>query len=145
MADYGSFNKTLLVGRISSDIKSKDSKKGTPVASFSVATNEIYLNEKTPRPSFHRIIAFGKKANLVVEYGEKGRLICVEGKLHTRSWKDEGGQAHTVVEVAAEQIIFLTAKEKKEEPQEKDPDLVEEEGEPFEETGRQPGEDGPFD
>jgi len=142
VADYGSFNKTLLVGRIAGDVKSKDSKKGTPVASFTIATNELYLNENKPRPSFHRVVCFGKKADLVVKYGEKGRLICVEGKLHTRSWKDEQGQMHTIVEVAAEQIIFLTGKEKKEEVQEKDDDSTEEKEDPFEETERQPGEEG---
>jgi len=144
MADYGSFNKVVLIGRITGDTKSKDSKKGTAVASFSIATNELYLNENKPRPSFHRVVTFGKKADLVVKYGEKGRLICIEGKLHTRSWKDEGGQTHTVVEVAAEQIIFLTGKEKKEEPEEKDADFVEGESEPFEKAGREPGEDDPF-
>jgi len=144
MADYGSFNKVVLIGRITGDIKSKDSKKGTAVSTFSVATNELYLNENKPRPSFHRVVCFGSKAEMMVKYGEKGRLVCVEGKLHTRSWKDEEGQAHTVVEVAAEQVIFLEALKKKEEPQEKDPYLVEEESEPFEETGRQPGEDDPF-
>jgi len=146
MADYGSCNKVILVGRIAGDIKSKDSKKGTPVASFSIATNEIYLNETKPRPSFHRVITFGKKADLVVKYGEKGRLICIEGKLHASSWKDENEQTHTVVEVAAEQIIFLTGKEtirekKEEEPQEKEAGFVEGEGEPFEKTEREPGED----
>jgi single-strand DNA-binding protein len=146
VSDYGSFNKTLIVGRITGDIKSKDSKKGTPVATFSVATNELYLNENKPRPSFHRVVTFGKKAEMMVEYGEKGRLVCIEGKLHTRSWKDENEQTHTVVEVAAEQIIFLEASKKKEEKtQEKDPDSVEKESGAFEETGRQPGEDDPFD
>jgi single-strand DNA-binding protein len=145
VSDYGSFNKTLLVGRIAGEVKAKDSKKGTPVATFSVATNEIYLNETKPRPSFHRVVCFGKKADLMVEYGEKGRLVCVEGKRHESNWQDEQGQMHTLVEVAAEQVIFLTAKEKKEEePQEKESGPVEEEAEPFEETGRQPGEDDPF-
>ena len=145
MSDYGGFNKVLLVGRIAGEIKSKKSKKGTPVSTFSVATNELYLNEKKQRPSFHRIVCFGDKAEMMVKYGEKGRLVCVEGKLHTRSWKDEKEQTHTVVEVAAEQIIFLEASKKKEEKtQEKDPGLVEEDAEPFEETGRQPGEDDPF-
>jgi len=145
MADLGSFNKVVLIGRIVGEIKSKNSSKGTPIASFTLATNEIYLNEDKPRPSFHRIICFGKKAGLMVQYGEKARLVAVEGKLHARNWEDDQGQKHTFVEVAAEQIVFLGPSKKKEKSQEKDPDIVEEEGEDHQETGRQPGEDDPFE
>jgi len=142
MADYGSFNKVVLIGRIATEIKSKESGKGTPVASFKIATNELYRNEKKPRPSFHRVVCFGDKADMVVEFGDKGRLTGVEGKLHERSWTDEKGQMHSLTEVAAEQVIFMTAREKKEEkPQEKEASSVEEEGEPFEKTEREPGED----
>jgi len=142
MADYGSFNKVVLIGRIATEIKSKESKKGTPVASFKIATNELYRNEKKPRPSFHRVVCFGDKADMMVEFGDKGRLTGVEGKLHERSWTDEKGQMHSLTEVAAEQVIFLTAREKKEEPQEKETGFVEEKSEePFEKTGREPGED----
>lgn len=146
MADYGSFEKTVIVGRIVGEIKSKKSNKGTPVASFSVATNKLYQNEKKPRPFFHRIVCFGDRADMVVKYGEKGRLVCIEGQRHEITWKDEKEQWHTLVEVAAEQVVLLEAREKKEEkPQEKEASSVEEEGEPFEKTGREPGEDDPFD
>lgn len=142
MADSGSFNKTLLVGRIAGEIKSKKSNKGTPVASFSVATNELFRNEKKQRPFFHRVVCFGDKADMMVEYGEKGRLVCIEGKRHESSWKDEKEQMHTIVEVAAEQVIFLEPlKKKEEEPQEKEASSAEGETDPFEKTGREPGDD----
>jgi single-strand DNA-binding protein len=150
MADYGSLNKVILIGRISTEIKSKDSKKGTAICWFNLATNELYREEEKPRAYFNRVVCFGQKAKMMVEYGTMGRLIAIEGKLHNRSWQGEDGQRHSMTEVAAESIVFLTAAKEKDktqapkEQEEKTPDWVEEEGERLEEKERQPREDDPF-
>lgn len=140
MADYISFNKVILIGRISSEIKSRDTKRGTPVAWFNVATNEVYGQDKKPHAFFHRVICFGKKAQFIFKYGEIGRLIAVEGKIHTRSWGDESGARRSMTEVSAEQVIVLTASKGKqvEVPEEQQPQ--EEEGS-LEETEGQPADD----
>jgi single-strand DNA-binding protein len=116
MADYNSFSKTILVGRVATEVKTRDSKKGTKMAWFQLATNEIWPGEKNPHVEYHRIICFGKKAELMIEYGTKGQLVVVEGKPRHRSWKNDKGGIQTISETNVEAIIFLGPKKEKSKP-----------------------------
>jgi single-strand DNA-binding protein len=120
MADYNSFSKTILVGRVATEVKTRDSKKGTKMAWFQLATNEVWPGEKTPHVEYHRIICFGKKAELMIEYGTKGLLIVIEGKPRHRSWKNDKGEMRSMSELNAEGIIFLGPKKEKSKPSAKD-------------------------
>jgi len=109
MSDYFSFNKVVLVGRIAQEIHTREIKGGaTKMAWFQLATNEIFKGKKSAY--FLRVVTFGTLAEIVMKYGHKGRLALVEGKLHSRVFEDEGTKK-TMVEVLAEQIIFLEKKE----------------------------------
>lgn len=126
MADYASLNKVILVGRIVDEVKTHDTKRGTAVAWFTMATDEVYPQGKKPKASFHRIVCFGKKAEFMLMYSQRGKLIAVEGKLHNRSWEEEG-KKRSINEVWAEQIIILaTPKREQSEPKKKEKEVLEE-------------------
>jgi len=107
MPDYYSFNKVILVGRIACEVERYDYKIGTMLAKFKIVTDQIFLKEKKPRAYFFRVVCSGKLAMWVSKYGRVGDLICVEGKLKHRSWRDPAGGFHDTTETWAEAIIFL--------------------------------------
>jgi len=87
-------NKTMLIGRLGRDPETRYSKDGLAITSFSIATTLAWKDkttgEKKETTEWHRIVAFGKLAEICSEYLSKGKLIYVEGRLHTRSWEQDG-------------------------------------------------------
>jgi len=108
MADYNSYSKSIFFGRIAGEIKTRDTKKGTHIAWFDIATNEIRADTITVE--FHRLVCFGKRADFIIKYGSKGILLYAETKPHNRSWKDEAGQIHTRTEFQVEELGFVGPK-----------------------------------
>lgn len=103
------FNKVTLVGRLGRDPEVRTVSTGT-VANFSLATDETWLDnqgQKQTRTEWHRIVVWGKQADLCAEYLTKGCLVFVEGSLQTRKYQDSQGQERTVTEVKAQRILFL--------------------------------------
>lgn len=97
-----SLNRVLLIGRLGQDPKLSYLPSGTPVAEFSVATNERFKDrDGNPKETseFHRVKVFGRSAEFVEKYIGKGRLVYVEGSLKTRSWDDQQGQKRYITEV----------------------------------------------
>lgn len=86
-------NQVNLIGRVTADPEVKAlERSGTTVASFSLATNRTWKNdkgEKQEEVQFHNIVAFGKTAEIVEDYVSKGMLLFVNGRLQTRSWEDK--------------------------------------------------------
>jgi single-strand DNA-binding protein len=102
-------NKVILIGRLGRDPEDRTMPSGTPVAQFSVATN-YFRNTNGNRQQFtewHRVVAFGKTAEHCRQYLRKGRLVCVEGSLRTRTWEKPPGERHHATEVAAARVTFL--------------------------------------
>ncbi len=98
----GSMNKVILVGRLGSDPEVKMMSSGDKVANFSLATSETWKDkggEKQERTEWHRIVIFGKIADVCERYLRKGSLILVEGKLRTRKWQGNDGQDRYMTEV----------------------------------------------
>jgi|TARA_B100001105_G_C22147216_1_gene338531 single-strand DNA-binding protein len=89
----GTLNKVLLIGRLGQDPEIRFSPNGTPVANFSIATNESWKNKEgtqEERTDWHRCVAFGVTVEKFIEpYVKKGSLVCVEGRLQTEEWKDK--------------------------------------------------------
>src|SRR5437764_222683 len=86
-----SVNKVILVGNLGKDPEVKYTPSGTPVAKFSLATNENFKDrsgEWQERTEWHDIIAWQSLAEIVGEYVSKGSRVYVEGKLQTSSWED---------------------------------------------------------
>jgi single-strand DNA-binding protein len=103
-------NKVILVGNLGRDPEVRYIKDGTAVANLRLATSENWNDangQKQERTEWHRIVAWGKLAEIAKEYMTKGRQIYVEGRLQTRSWDDREGNKRYTTEVRADQIIML--------------------------------------
>ena len=110
----GCVNKVILVGRLGKDPEERTTGGGTRVSSFSMATDRYRggngggNSEKITE--WHRIVAFGKTAECCNHYLRKGRLVCIEGSLQTRSWESPPGTKHYATEVIASRVAFLDSK-----------------------------------
>ena len=114
-----SVNKVMLVGHIGNKPEGRYTPSGTSTASFSLATNESWIDnekEKKERTEWHNIVAWNKLADFATEYLQKGQLIYIEGKLQTRTYKDKDDVQHWKTEVITNVITPLEWKtgEKKE-------------------------------
>ena len=105
-----SVNKVILVGHIGNKPEGRYTPAGTSTASFSLATNESWIdseNEKQERTEWHYIIAWNKLADFATEYLQKGQLIYIEGRLQTRTYKDKEEIQRKVTEIIATAITPL--------------------------------------
>lgn len=105
-------NKVILVGRLGADPEIKTISSGNTVARLSLATSDQWTDkegQKQERTEWHRVVVWGKLAELCGKYLSKGRQVYVEGRLQTRSWEDpQGGKKYTT-EVVAQTVQFLNA------------------------------------
>ncbi|MGC8851637.1 MAG: single-stranded DNA-binding protein [Minisyncoccia bacterium] len=102
-------NKVFLIGNLTNDVNLKATPSGQSVASFSIATNRIWVDnkgQKQQETEFHNIVVWGKMAELCNQYLSKGRMVLIEGRLKTRSWQDSNGQKRMRTEIIAENIQF---------------------------------------
>lgn len=105
-----SVNKVILVGNLGSDPEVRFLPSGQPVGNFNIATTEKWSGKDGnpgERTEWHRIVVFGKLAELCKEYLKKGRSVYVEGRLQTREWQDKEGQKRKTTEIIAQTIQFL--------------------------------------
>ena len=87
-----SLNKVILIGRLGGKPEGRYTQKGRSVVSFSLATNESWVNDNSKNiehTEWHMIIAWDKLAEFTNEYLYKGQLVSIEGSLRTRSWDDK--------------------------------------------------------
>jgi single-strand DNA-binding protein len=110
-----SVNKVILVGNVGKDPEVKYSPSGTPVAKFSLATNERFKNRNDQwqeRTEWHSIVAWQRLAEIVGEYVAKGSKVYVEGKLQTTSWEDrQSGERKYRTEIVARDLLLLGPRE----------------------------------
>ena len=105
-----SINKVILVGHIGNKPEGRYTPSGTSTASFSLATNESWIDSdkgKQERTEWHNIVAWSKLADFATEYIQKGQLVYIEGRLQTRSWKDKGGNPRKTTEIVCTAITPL--------------------------------------
>jgi len=106
-----SVNKVILVGNVGKDPEVRYSQSGTPVANFSLATNERFKDrsgEWQDRTEWHNIVAWQRLAEIVGEYVAKGSKVYVEGKLQTTSWEDrQSGARKYRTEIVARDLLLL--------------------------------------
>ncbi len=103
-------NSVRLIGNLGDDPKVRKLDSGKTVANFSVATNEIYRDSKGERQSettWHRLVAWGKQAEIVENYLKKGSEIAIEGKLSNRSWEDKNGEKQYMTEIVINSLLML--------------------------------------
>ncbi len=105
-----SVNKVILVGRLGRDPETRYTGGGQAVANFSVATDETYKDkagERQKRTEWHKIVVWGKQAEIAQQYLKKGSLIFIEGRIQSREWQDKEGQKRTSFEVVATNFRML--------------------------------------
>ena len=107
MANHG-VNRVILVGNLGQDPEVRIMPNGSAVANFSVATSESWKDKQTgenrEKTEWHRVVAFGKLAEIAGEYFKKGTLVYIEGQLQTRKWQDQSGQDRYTTEVVINPI-----------------------------------------
>lgn len=105
----GSVNKVILIGNLGADPEVRQTNGGQAVATLSLATSESFTGrdgQRQERTEWHRVIVWGKLAELAQRYLQKGRKVFVEGRIQTRSW-DDGGQKKYATEIVANELTFL--------------------------------------
>ena len=106
-----SVNKVILLGRLGQDPELKHTPSGAAVCNFSLATSESWTDknsgQKQERTEWHRVVVWGKLAELCNQYLAKGRQAFVEGRLQTRSWEDQNGQKRYTTEINATTVQFI--------------------------------------
>ena len=108
-----SVNKAILVGNVGKDPEVRYLEGGASVASFSLATTEVYKNkngEKVSQTEWHNIVAWRHLADLAEKYITKGRQLYIEGKITNRSWEDKEGNKRYTSEIIANTIQLLGRK-----------------------------------
>ena len=98
-------NRVYLLGNLTQDPELKNLPSGSSVTNFGIATNRTWTDQngaKQESVEYHNIVAFGKPAEIISQYLQKGSLVLVEGRLQTRSWEAQDGQKRYKTEVIVE-------------------------------------------
>jgi len=103
-----SYNKIILVGRLTRDPESKFATSGTQVSNFNLAVDRDCPKDSNTT-DFIRIVAFGKTAEFVEKYMTKGKLVLVEGSLRINKWEKDG-EKRSIPEVVASHVKFMETK-----------------------------------
>ena len=104
-------NKAIIVGTLGQDPEIRYTANGGAVANISVATNESWMDkatgEKQERTEWHRIVIFGKLAEIVQQYLKKGSQAYFEGRIQTRKWQDKDGSDRYSTEIVAHEMQMV--------------------------------------
>ena len=103
-------NRVQLIGHVGNDPEIKNLEGGKKVANLTIATNDSYKNEKgekVEQTEWHKVVAWGKIAEIIEKYVTKGNEIAMEGKLTHRSYEDKTGEKRYITEVVANDILLL--------------------------------------
>ena len=106
-------NMTQIIGHLGRDPEVRYTPEGTAVANLAVATNETWKDkdgEKQERTEWHRVVLFGKVAEIAAQFLKKGSLVYLQGRLQTRKWQGEDGQDRYTTEIVAERMKMLGGK-----------------------------------
>jgi len=101
-------NKVFLIGRLGADPEVRYTPDGTMVTSFRLATDEQWKDksgQKVQRTEWHRIVTFGKLAEICGNFLSKGKLIFVDGRIRTQSWEDKEGNKRYTTEIVAATVL----------------------------------------
>jgi single-strand DNA-binding protein len=107
-------NKAIIVGTLGQDPDIKYTASGSAVVNISVATNESWKDktsgQQVEKTEWHRIVVFGKLAEIAAQYLKKGSQAYFEGKIQTRKWQDQTGNDKYTTEIVANEMQMLGGK-----------------------------------
>ena len=105
-----SVNKVILVGNLGANPEMRFTQGGQPVANLRIATTERWTDKSGQRQEtteWHRVVLFGKTAEIAGQYLTKGRQVYIEGRIQSRQWDDQQGQRRYTTEIVATNMIML--------------------------------------
>ena len=114
-----SINKVILIGNLGGDPEVRYAGSGVAVCNFTMATTRTYKDkqgERKDETEWHRVVAFGRTAEVCGEYLKKGRQVYIEGRLQTRKWQDQGGNDRYTTEIIAREMKMLSPRGQGEPP-----------------------------
>jgi single-strand DNA-binding protein len=103
----------MLIGNLGADPEIKYTANGTAVANLRIATADSRKNKEgewEERTEWHRVVMYGRQAEISKDYLKKGSKIYIEGRLETRSWEDQTGQKRYATDIVGNELIFLDGK-----------------------------------
>lgn len=103
-------NTVQLIGHVGQEPEIKTFDGGKKLANLTIATNDSYKNdkgEKVEQTEWHKVVAWGKTADIIEKYVTKGLQIAVEGKLTHRSYDDKNGEKRYITEVVVNEVLLL--------------------------------------
>ena len=107
-------NKAILIGNLGQDPEIRYTPNGSAVCNLTLATNESWKDkesgERHERTEWHRLVFFGRLAEIVQEYLHKGSQIYVEGRIQTRKWQSQNGDERTTTEIIVSEMQILGAR-----------------------------------
>jgi len=106
----GGVNKVILIGNLGADPELRYTPGGQAVCDIRLATNEAWTDkngQKQERTEWHRVVMWGKPAEICKQYLAKGQKLYIEGRLQTRSWDDKEGNKRYSTEIVATDFMFL--------------------------------------
>jgi single-strand DNA-binding protein len=110
-----SLNKVMIIGNLGRDPEVRYTADGAAIANLSLATTSSWKDkntgEKKEETEWHRVVFYGKIAEIVGQYAKKGRPLYVEGRLKTRKWTDKEGVEKYTTEIVADQMQLLGGRE----------------------------------
>ena len=108
-----SLNKAMLIGNLGQDPEVRYTQSNTAVATLSIATSERYKDsngEYQEKTEWHRVVAWGRTAEICQQYLTKGSKVYIEGPIQTRQWEDKDGQKRYTTEIKALQLTMLDSR-----------------------------------
>ena len=110
---YSLRNKVQLIGNLGKTPDAKKTESGKKLVKFTVATNEIYTNqkgEKVKETQWHNLVAWGKLADVAEKYLEKGTEVVIEGKILTKDYLDKDGNKKYATEIQVNEMLLIGSK-----------------------------------
>jgi single-strand DNA-binding protein len=106
-------NMAQIIGHLGRDPEVRSTPEGTAVANLAVATNQTWKDksgERQERTEWHRVVLFGKVAEIAARFLQKGSLLDLQGRLQTRKWPGEDGEDRYTTEILADRMRMLGGK-----------------------------------
>lgn len=103
-------NKVQLIGNLGNDPEIVTTESGAKLAKFSLATNETYKNakgEKVTDTQWHNVVAWGRTAEVIEKFLNKGKEVVVEGKLVSRSYETKEGEKKYITEIRCNEFLMM--------------------------------------
>lgn len=104
------FNKTIIIGRLGDNPVSSLTDKGKEIAEFTICNSTV--KDGVEEVQWHRVVAVGKQARVVMEYLWKGDLVCIEGRIETQVYNKPDGERYFEHTIIAERITFLASRKR---------------------------------